>query len=293
MLAGVILQVGAGTGITVLAKTLTDRYLRRANKEYFAPRGLRVRLCQTSAMRQLIGLDPTPDPDAPPPGAGDKAKAVAVKTGRIAETIVLHLPIIRLWYNRLAPKVQSIAPGAIADAEQNAEISGATARRLAIIADYSLPLRFDVPEPAPLEGVLQRTSGLAVRLDSWKAKFTEKDKERKRQLLAVMEGRAPVHAITPPKTPATPEEREKKGFFEKMADDRNQRKDEKSYRKAMRHLARGKGSNRVRAQVQIADRLEYKSTRNLIWLVLLNEEQGESFKSRFFCTRLLIHTRTL
>ena len=167
MLAGIALQVGAGTGIAVLAKTLTDRYLRRANKDYFAPRGLRVRLCKTAAMRQLIGLDPTADPDAPPPGFGDKAKAAAVTTGRVAETVVLHLPIIRLWYNRLAPKVQAIEPGTIADAEENAEISGATARRLAIIADHTLPLRFDMPEPQPPEGLYNQTTGLAAVHGMW------------------------------------------------------------------------------------------------------------------------------
>lgn len=265
------MQVSTGAGIAVLAKTLTDRYLRRANKEYFAPRGLRVRLCKTAAMRQLIGLDPTTDPDAPPPGFMDKAKAAAVTTGRVAETVALHLPIIRIWYNKLAPKVQAIDPGAIANAEENAEISGATARRLAIVADYTLPLRFDMPEPQPPEGFYNKTSGLAVRLDTWKGAYAETSKDRKRQLLAVMEGRAAPHTISTPRSGGSSGD---KGFFEKWADDRAQRKDEKDYRRAMKRLSKGK-TRRVKNQVQIADRLEYKSTRNLMWLVLLNEEQGK------------------
>ena len=57
MLAGIVIQTAAQTSAHILSKTLTDRYLLRANTTYFEPRGLKVRLMKTPAMRYFVGID--------------------------------------------------------------------------------------------------------------------------------------------------------------------------------------------------------------------------------------------
>jgi hypothetical protein len=44
MIAGTLMQTGAQVGNHVLAKTLSDRVLRVANRDYFGPRRLAVRV---------------------------------------------------------------------------------------------------------------------------------------------------------------------------------------------------------------------------------------------------------
>lgn len=54
MIASTTMQTAAQTGMRVISKTLTDRYLKKANDEYFGPRGLRVRLMKTEAMEYFV-----------------------------------------------------------------------------------------------------------------------------------------------------------------------------------------------------------------------------------------------
>ncbi|KAF8316058.1 hypothetical protein DL93DRAFT_2056630, partial [Clavulina sp. PMI_390] len=54
IIASALIQAGAQTAARTISKTLTDRYLRRANSTYFEPRGLKVRLMKTAAVRQFL-----------------------------------------------------------------------------------------------------------------------------------------------------------------------------------------------------------------------------------------------
>ncbi|KAJ7881816.1 hypothetical protein B0H14DRAFT_3433854 [Mycena olivaceomarginata] len=54
MIAGSVVQTGAKSGIRILSKTITDRYLRTANLHLFKPRGLSVRICTAAAMQHLV-----------------------------------------------------------------------------------------------------------------------------------------------------------------------------------------------------------------------------------------------
>ncbi|KAL5527873.1 hypothetical protein ACEPAG_6674 [Sanghuangporus baumii] len=276
MIASAGIQVAAGTGIQVLAKTLTDRYLRRANAEYFAPRGLRVRICKTAAMRQLTGLDPVPDANEP---TSTKVKKFAVQSGRVAETVVLHLPIIRKWYNRIAPGVPSIPAGAEG-------LGGATARRLAMIQDHALPLTFDVPPPPPEEGLMNKASGLSVRLQTQRARQKEAKTERKRQLLAIQEGRAtslapmPSSDIGSSTSTSSSSSSSAQNVLGQAVDWRQARKDKRAEQRALRRASRGRVSRGLQSSVELADRMEWKTTHMLLWVVVLNAEQDEKIQGR-------------
>lgn len=80
------MQVSAQTSARVISKMLTDRYLLRANSTYFEPRGLKVRLMKTSAVRRFVHSE-GPENDK------GKWKQYGKTAGKYAEIIGMHLPI--------------------------------------------------------------------------------------------------------------------------------------------------------------------------------------------------------
>ncbi|KAI5117050.1 hypothetical protein M0805_007907, partial [Coniferiporia weirii] len=245
IIAGAAMQTVAQTGIHILAKTLSDRLLRRANTEYFAPRGMRVRICKTAAMRQIVGLDAVRVGD---PSKSEKLAKFGKAAGRTAETVALHLPIIRKVYNRVAPPVPSVDPNAPGEM---------AARRMLVLQGYALPLSFNVPPAAPVQGIMDKTSGLSVRMQSWRLRQKEADTTHKRQLLAFKEGRS----TSLPSTPSSSSSGDRNPL-EMAIDWRRDRKWSKEERRALN----GRSSKKLRTNVEIADRLEYKSTDSLLWV---------------------------
>ncbi|KZT55811.1 hypothetical protein CALCODRAFT_498137 [Calocera cornea HHB12733] len=180
MIAGTVMQFVAQTGMAVLSKRLTDRYLRRVNREYFEPRGLRVRLCRTAAMRALVGKDDSAD-------LPHKAVRVAKSIGREVENVVLKYPILpgtgklfELMHKPLAP------------VDAHSELS-VTERRLADMTGLICPLSFDVPAPKKPTDLVGRMNELAVKMDRNMALNDESRAVRTRRLLEIRQGiaRAP------------------------------------------------------------------------------------------------------
>lgn len=242
------MQTIARAGMVAVAKSLSDRLLQRANKELFAPRGLRVRICKTAAMHQLVGLTAT----------GEKSSKL-VAAGRTAETIALHLPIIRKVYNRIAPR----APLVNVDPRGSGSV---TQRRMEPLEHYTLPLDFNVPPAAPPETIMQKAQGMSMRLEQWKERGSESKADQNRHLLAIAEGRA---SSLPPRPPS-----DSSGLSQAW-EVKQARRMEKEEGKARKKAARGKQPKSLQTKVQIADRLEHNSTRDLLWIVVLNEEQGQ------------------
>ena len=189
-----------------------------------------------------------------------KAKAALKTTGRIAEQVVLHVPLVNNAYNSLTPKPTSIPPENTFDsgsathhikADERDKISAATARRLALIGGHTAPLRFDIPPPVPPARLLDKAPALAVRLDAWKAAWIESSKERDRQILAIVEERASGFSSslardsedTSISEPSVSEngsfqsgsdaQLEKKGKVERYLERRRVRKDEKELEKVV------------------------------------------------------------
>ncbi|KAI5121179.1 hypothetical protein M0805_005980 [Coniferiporia weirii] len=252
MIASTCLQVVAKTGIHIISKSLTDRLLRRANAEYFAPRGLRVRICKNAAMRQIIGLDaPTPEPHG-----SEKFTRFKKSAGRTAETVALHLPVVRKIYNHYAEPVPAVDPNAPGEM---------AARRMLPLQGYVLPLTFDVPPPVPLTGMLDKASELTMRMESWQLHRDQEDKNHMRQVLAYQQG----HSTYLPLTPLTSSSDESQNVFERTLE----KKREKKWRKQEERAIKGDPSTRLRQGVEVADRLEWNSTDALLWIVVLNADQ--------------------
>ncbi|KLO04530.1 hypothetical protein SCHPADRAFT_947630 [Schizopora paradoxa] len=99
MLAGALMQTGAQVGAQVMSKSLSDRYLRAANERIFAPLGLRVRLCKTSALRSLVDH----------PDAGNPKPSKLKKFGQGAGDVLLQLPfpvikkVVRMFMDKPPP----------------------------------------------------------------------------------------------------------------------------------------------------------------------------------------------
>ena len=60
--AGLAMNGAAIAGSVAITKARTKRYLEKVNREYFAPRGLKVSLCKDEALATLIGY-PQTQPD--------------------------------------------------------------------------------------------------------------------------------------------------------------------------------------------------------------------------------------
>lgn len=104
----------------------------------FGPRGLRARICNAAAMRQLVGLDE---------GVPTKISKLAY-TGKVIEGIGLTLPIIK---NKIVKyRVQN--PTTV-DANSTLTL---VERRMAPVQDLIMPLSYDVPPPNPPVGIMDK-----------------------------------------------------------------------------------------------------------------------------------------
>ncbi|KAJ7021599.1 hypothetical protein C8F04DRAFT_1140307 [Mycena alexandri] len=141
------------TGMHILSKTLTDRYLRAANVRLFKPRGLAVRLCTTAAMQHLVMRTGN--------GAGP---STMTKIGRGVGT---------------PPKVHA----SISDVGDGRKMPLATQRRLASLEGYALHLQLDVPPPAKAQGVMDTMGSWGVAFDQWRdGRKQDKIEQKRRQL---------------------------------------------------------------------------------------------------------------
>ncbi|KAF9015897.1 hypothetical protein BDZ89DRAFT_1076087 [Hymenopellis radicata] len=232
MIAGIAIQVSAQTGMHIISKNLTDKYLIRANETFFGPRGLRVRLCKTPAMRALAS------PFTPQP-------STLAKVGKTAQSIGLHLPIIRKVINRFADPVPQVDPYSPTDA---------AGRRIAALQAEGIlaDLDYNVPPPKKAEGIMDKMNEMGIKVEQWKAARTEKKTHEKRQRLAMVS----------------------QGGGSRR-DLRRQRKNE---RRAMR--GRRVRKTKLQTRVEIADRKEYSATDALVWIVILDATHDATIEGR-------------
>jgi len=245
MIAGALMQVGSRTASRGVSNTLTDRYIRNANETYFAPRGLRVRLCRTAAMRQLIGLDARPT--QPPNQHMETAKAVGMHMERVG----LSLPIVRKIITRLHP-----AP----PVDINGPYLDPTTRRTAQLVGYALPLTYDVPPAQAPAGVINQMGGLGVKLSQLKESREQAKMAATREQLAAAQ----------------------RGGYDRNGWMQQAGMTEREMRKARKDDDSEKDAKKLRMQVSIADRKEATVSQSLLWIVVINEEQDQQISGAGF-----------
>ncbi|KAF8343179.1 uncharacterized protein EI90DRAFT_3115695 [Cantharellus anzutake] len=243
LIAGIVLQTTAQTAAHILSKTLTDRYLLKANRTYFEPRGLRVRLMKTEAMHHFIGIGRGKEETS-------KLKNFFKGAGRTAEKAVFKIPLpiigpivgrtIIHFSDRQAPKVDPNDP------------RDATHRRIAALYPHVFPVSTDVPPPLPPSSLLDKASALQIKLRNSKQMRTEAKGMRARRLLAAANGEA-------------------------TADYQTRRE-----RRLARRAASGRRRARRRLEYRAAkaDRLEMLGTEGSLWIVLLTLEQDNEIQGR-------------
>ena len=122
-----------------------------------------------------------------------------------------------------------------------------------------MPMSTDVPPPTTPESLLDKTSALAIKLREYRTKKSESKAARSRQMLALAEGGASASATM------------------SVIPDLSGRRARRAERRARKGLvAGGARTRRLRAKVAKADRRDYISGDNLVWVVLFNADQGES-----------------
>ncbi|KAG9000685.1 hypothetical protein FRB94_005233 [Tulasnella sp. JGI-2019a] len=238
-LAGPLIQVGAQVGAHVLSKGLTDRYLRIANDNFFAPRGLRARLCKTAAMRQIIGLDPTQ-------ASGNET----LKTiGNMAERLGLRLPIIRRAIVMLHP-VPTIDTSGDTDVTQ---------RRVQALQGRVLPLDYDMPPPVTPPGVMDKMAVAFMKMDKRKHRKPVNQTDKARQLLAEQQASNSRAGRSPPPGGALGMQLVRDVISDKLSPGSRG----------------GESTAKARTEVAIAERREVAKTVAVLWIVVLNEKQDE------------------
>ncbi|KAG8846702.1 hypothetical protein FRB96_001938 [Tulasnella sp. 330] len=245
MVAGAVMQTIAQSGASALSKSLSDRYLRNANENYFAPRGLRVRLCKNSAMRQLVGIDT-------PPARPSKVKETAKSVGHGFENVGLRIPVVRELITQLHP-----APAV----DQNMG-RDQTSRRLRALQGYALSLDFDVPPPKTPVAVLDKFSALASKLNQRVVGRAQAKATRARDLMEIRKGGSDISGLT-------------------LEEGERGKKARKAERKASEDLQQGKfprESSSLRMKVAVEDRKEANSALGILWIVVLNAEEDKQIQ---------------
>ncbi|KAF8162452.1 hypothetical protein K438DRAFT_1985102 [Mycena galopus ATCC 62051] len=169
MIAGTAIQIGAQTGMHVLSKTLTDRYLRSANLRLFKPRGLSVRICTTAAMQHLVMGTPITAGPSKLTRFGRGVGSVAMKLPIPLASMIVHAVATK------PPPVPAMNPGQVRSAKLLA-----AQRRAAALQGYALPLDFDMPKAAKAQGVMDTMSSWGVKFDSWRNGRTQQKAEELR-----------------------------------------------------------------------------------------------------------------
>ncbi|KAK0448862.1 hypothetical protein EV421DRAFT_2052485 [Armillaria borealis] len=245
IIAGVAMQTAAQTGMRVLSKTLTDRYLRAANQRLFKPRGLSVRLCTTNAMMRLISNE------------GGEAPKISMmnKIGRTAGTVLLWLPIpfSSRIVRRISDKPDKIAPS------EGPKKNLVLKRRLQAVEGLALPLELDdIPPPQKPEGMMDKMNEYGVKFDKYRNNKKEKKNETRRRELARLEaGGSDLSRL----------ER-----LQRMRIEHNKR------RGGLISGILGPKETRLERRVANADLLEHWGTDKVVWIVIMNEEKDREIE---------------
>ncbi|KAI5479938.1 hypothetical protein MNV49_002228 [Pseudohyphozyma bogoriensis] len=194
VLVGIGVQVSTKIAMKTLSKTLTDRYLAYTNETIFAPRGLRVHICKTPIMRQVIGLDPIPvtsDFSSPDSKKPSKMKTFGKGAGKAAQGVGLKIPVVKSIVNAASNKAPAV------------EWSGLTAseRRIKELEGHVMPVSLDLPPPTTPAGLYDKTSNLSVKFRQQSTAKSSREHERRRAILAVKNGSTDPDTIAASKAP--------------------------------------------------------------------------------------------
>ncbi|KAJ7625367.1 hypothetical protein DFH06DRAFT_1273247 [Mycena polygramma] len=255
MIAGTVMQTAAQTGMHILSKTLTDRYMRAANLRLFKPKGLSVRLCTSAAMQHLVMRTGN--------GAGPSTMD---KIGRGVGTVLLHAPIP--FSSRIVRAIADKPPkvhASISNVGDGQKMPLATQRRLASLEGYSLPLQLDVPPPAKAQNAMDKMGQWGVQFDSWRTGRQQTKIEQKRRELARVESQLQRMGLGPPP------------HIGAGPSSGRSRKRERRGPGLIGSLI-GPKETKLERRVANADLIEHWESDKVLWLVIMNAEMDREIE---------------
>ncbi|KAF9262390.1 hypothetical protein L218DRAFT_402042 [Marasmius fiardii PR-910] len=270
MVSGVTTQTAgtSQTGTHVLSKTLTDRYLRAANKNLFRPKGLSVRICTTLAMESLLRRGRgvvDGGSSAPGPSKLDKV-------GRAVGEALLHLPI-PIVGNLTSRIIHAVAdkPPVVAQPSYDNLRNGALTRRLARTEGVALPLTvLDHISPTSNSG-----TGAMNTLAPWGHQRLESEAERRteerRRALAAERMGFDLRMLSPGMD--SPRRMRREFNREARSHMRRERRERMGRGSGgLLSLALGPKLSPMERRVANSDLLEYWADEKVLWVVLMSSE---------------------
>ncbi|KAJ7598804.1 hypothetical protein C8J56DRAFT_174356 [Mycena floridula] len=252
IIAGAAMQAAAQTGMRILSKTMTDRYLRAANLHLFNPRGLSVRIFTAAGMMALLTSTEQADKSK-----SDKAKATLNKVGRGVGTVLLHLPLSVT--SRVVRAIADPAPSISPSYESGPPSASSTPflrRRMELVQGHALLLDLEVPPPAKPVGAMDTVNSWGVKFDQYQAGRKEKTNEQNRRKLAGDYGGS-----------------------SSGRDRLEQRRDGLLARRGLRQglLSQVLGPKETMAQRKVhnAELLDHWAADKVLWVVIMNSEKDE------------------
>lgn len=247
------MQTVAQTGMHILSKTMTDRYLRAANLRMFKPRGLSVRICTTSGMMALLHATE----EGGEKSNSDKAKAVLNKVGRGVGTVLIHLPLP--FSSRIVRAIADPAPSISPSYGSGSPSASSTPffkRRMEMIHGHALPLDVDVPPPAKPVGAMDTVNSWGVKFDQYRAgKKEQRDEQNRRNMAGDYSGLS--------------------GRRERRELRREERRARRGPRQGLLSPILGPKETRAQRKVHNAELLDHWAGDKVLWVVVMNSDKDE------------------
>jgi hypothetical protein len=159
-----------------------------------------------------------------------------------------------------------------------------TERRIASLAPHVLPLSLDVPPPVVGTGYTERTNAKFIREQGAEAYSEESRGEANRYLLAIARGQAqPMYAGRPELRRSSSSSSGSLSSASSMPSDAEDEKDMREWRekmakrerKAVHAFRTHRDTRKFEEKIGKSARTDAQNTDDLLWIVLLNANQGE------------------
>jgi hypothetical protein len=140
-------------------------------------------------------------------------------------------------------------------------------RRIASLSPYILPVSTEITPAKKLRksAILNKMAVIGNNIRQGKTKQLQKQADRQRRLLAIAEGRQDSLPSRP--TPST-------AVTQPSKESRSEKRDRRAVEKAIKAREDIKKLEKMQGRVRQLDRIDELKGNRLLWIVLMNSEQG-------------------
>lgn len=255
-MSGINNSAAAQAGQRVFSKTSTDKYLKRANDEFFGIRGLRVRLMQDEALKVFCGSKSEATESSTMSKIGKKAEAFFTTV-----RLPIVTPIASAVLDAVKPLPSTSSPLAGEPTKSFAE------KKIAALQPHVASVSFDVPATAMPQGFMERAAAYAAQRKQGSVDRRVVLDDRRQALAAIARGETTARVYAQSlQASSAPTGR---GF-------KDERKAIRRAYKQERRAMQGRSNGKVERRANMAERRELRRDEKLLWLVVYPVARGES-----------------